>query len=246
MEREDALLDPRNLERRPRKDGRRGKYPMDQKRLVAGERGFGRWLRYHLYVPESDPGDRLLVSFASSRPDTPPVYAFPGVLSSQGCAVLFVRSLDGYWFGFDREPVVFEEAVELVGSTIAERSVAPGDVIACGSSLGGQGALHVGSRCGLGRVLVGTPIIFLGSFLLERPFGKEQVRRVMAETMVGTARLGARVPRSLVHRRAAGGRSGDADPPLQQQGGRALSRAGQKAREALRRERAAFARAHAR
>lgn len=177
--------DPTNLD--PISRGRSGSpaRPYDQEHLVAGEQPFGRWLRYHLYLPEGDPGDKLLISFSSARPDTEPRHAFPGPIASQGRAVLFIRCLDGYWFGFNRKPVVFEESVALVDSMIAERSLDRRDTIACGSSVGGKAALLVAARCGLGQAVVGTPTIQQGAFLIGKRGPRDDIQRRMAETMAG-------------------------------------------------------------
>jgi hypothetical protein len=177
--------DPANLRRISRRRSSSPPRPYDQDHLVAGEVPFGRWLRYHLYVPEGDPGDKFLISFSSARPDTEPRHAFPGPIASQGRTVLFIRCLDGYWFGFNRRPVVFEEAVELVNSMVAERSLRRRDMIACGASVGGKAALLVASRCGLGQAIVGTPTIQQGSFLIGKRGPRDDVQRRMAETMAG-------------------------------------------------------------
>lgn len=185
---EAAVTDTANLSRLSKRRRDPGQAAaVTQEVLREAERSHGRWLRYHLHRPEGDPGDRLLISFSSARPDTPPVYAFPGPVSSLNRAVLFIRCVDGYWFGFNRDPVVSEELVELVNQIVDEQGITPRDAIACGSSHGGRAALAAAVRCRLGEAVLGTPTIMLGDVLIgaRGRRTRDEISRTMATTMAG-------------------------------------------------------------
>ncbi|EEL49683.1 hypothetical protein bcere0022_30240 [Bacillus cereus Rock3-44] len=113
----------------------------------------------------------LMIVF-SGMPDEnkPPSYNYGRTLSEFDCNKLFILDDFGcrasYYLCKNRDYAIERSIRALIDHIIKEYDIT--NVIACGSSKGGYAALYYGIKYGFNHIIVGSPQVYLGDYLLKQ------------------------------------------------------------------------------
>lgn len=154
---------------------RRSRFQIVERSVGREDLGWMSWqnivhLNYLLDVPRTAIGrENLVVVFSSLGRDYDFTYNYRSALQGSDSYRLFLLDDFGtrgsYYFSDHRDMTIHREVQKFLAEIIEKLGVAMDCVTFAGSSKGGTGALIHGVGLGVGRIIVGAPQVFPGSYL---------------------------------------------------------------------------------